>query len=225
MRPPMDGPRKKSFANMIRSRIGVLALFFAAWMLLAVGRAWYIAVPGRDRYVAAGEKMARRTVTIPAPRGRILDAGGRALVWSEHFYDLVSAVPGGGELDAGELAALNKVIPDMAPEGKMLRRNLTPGEVMGLEELIRSGVRVRIVGRNKRIAIESSVVKLLAPEWEKTYDRELSGSPGRMSVMLDRRGNWIRRSVRLLSPTIRGNDVRLERTLSELERTESGGGK
>ncbi|MBP5530534.1 MAG: hypothetical protein J6Y54_00700 [Lentisphaeria bacterium] len=222
----MDEPRKKScFASIFRSRIGLLALFFAAWMLLAVGRAWYIAVPGRAIYVAAGEKMARRTVKIPAPRGRILDAGGRALVWSEHFYDLVSAVPGSGRLDVDELVALNKVIPDMASEDKTLRRNLTPGEVMGLEELIRSGVRVRIVGRNERIAIDSPVVKRLAPGWEKTYDRELAGASGRMSVMLDRKGNWIRHSVKLISPTIRGSDVRLEQTLSELESSGSGGGK
>ena len=221
----MDGSLKNLLPNLLRSRLGVLALFFAVWMLLAVGRAWYVAVPGRNRYVAAGEKMARRTVTIPAPRGRILDAVGRELVWSERFFDLESAVPGGGELTCGEFAALDKVIPDVTREGKVLRRNLSSGEVMGLEELIRSGVRVRIVGRNERIAIDSPTVKLLAPGWERTYDRELAGASGRMSVMLDRKGNWIRQSVKVLSPMVRGKDVRLDRTLPELEKSGAEAGK
>ena len=222
----MNGHRKINCCTyVLRSRLGVLTLFFAAWMLLAVGRAWYVAVPGRNRYVAAGEKMARRTVTIPAPRGRILDAGGRVLVWSERFFDLESAVPGGGKLTCEELAVLNKVIPDVKLEGKVLRRNLSFGEVMGLEELVRSGVRVRIVGRNERIAVDSPMVKRLASGWEKTYDRELGGAPGRMSVMLDRKGNWIRQSVKVLSPMIEGRDVRLERTLPELERSDTEAGK
>jgi hypothetical protein len=46
-----------------------------------------------------------------------------------------------------------------------------------------------------------------------------------MSVMLDRKGNWIRQSVKVLSPMVRGKDVRLDRTLPELEKSGAEAGK
>ena len=44
--------------------IGAMLFWF---LLLALGRAWYIAVPGRARYAAIGEKMARRVFRIRVP--------------------------------------------------------------------------------------------------------------------------------------------------------------
>ena len=232
----MDGDKNhNAYDPIVRRRILVLAAVFAAWLLVALGRAWYIAVPGRGGYIAAGERMARREVIVPASRGRNLDADGVALAWSEHFYDLVSIAPKRVPLDRDEIAALKKVIPDLDPAGKPLRRALTPGEVMGLEELIRSGVRVRIIVRNERIVIDSSKIRWLVGEvdavagglrgvsgWEKEFDRELSGSPGRMSVMFDRNRNWIRSSVKVLKPMTGGRDVRLPYTLRELEARKEG---
>ena len=226
----MDNDVKKAGGGIVRRRVTVLAVLFALWLLPALGRAWYIAMPGRDKYIAVGENMARRTVIIPAVRGRILDADGVALAWSEHFYDLETTATGSAP-DAEELAALRKVIPDLKPDGRVLRRNLTPGEVMGLEELIRSGARVKIVARNERIVIDSPEIRrrvgVVRREtgvtrgmsgWEKEFDRELAGSPGRISVMLDRDRNWIRSSVKVLSPMTKGRDVRLKQPLRELER-------
>ena len=172
--------------------------------------------------------MSRRDVTIPASRGRILDAAGVALAWSEHFYDLKSTARA---LSDEETAALKKLFPEMKTDGEYLRRNLTPGEVMGLEELIRSGVRVRIVARNERIVIDSPEVRRLVGEvrlesgkfrgisgWEKEFDDELSGSPGRMNVMLDRNRNWIHSTVRVIRPMVEGRDVKMDLTLRELEK-------
>ena len=226
----MDCENKESYDRMIRIRIIALAVVFSAWLLIALGRAWYLAVPGRNKYTDLGEKMARSVVTIPAPRGRILDADGVMLAWSEHFYDLETAVPGSALNDA-EIAALKKLIPDMDTGKKPLRSNLTPGEVNCLKEMIRSGVRVKIVPRNERIVIVSPeprrrVGSVKRTEkgsfrgvsgWEKEFDRQLSGSPGRISVMLDRKRNWIHSSVKVLTPMVPGQDVRLRQKLRELE--------
>ena len=226
----MDDELNAAYDGRMRKRICALAVCFAAWMLLALGRAWYIAVPARDGYMAAGERMARREVTIPASRGSILDADGVELAWSEHFYDLVSTATPRRALSAEEVAALKKILPSLDESGEYLRRNLTPGEVMGLEELIRSGVRVRIVVRHERRVVDSPNVRRRVggvrrergitrgeAGWEKEFDRELSGSPGRMSVMLDRNRNWIRSSVKVLKPTRDGSDVGVQWTLRELE--------
>ena len=229
----MDGDEKNAHDQIVRRRVVMLAVLFALWLLPALGRAWYVAVPGRDKYIAFGENMARRTMTIPAVRGRILDADGVVLAWSEHFYDLESTAPG-GRLDDEELAALKKVIPNMNSSGKTLRRNLTPEEVMSLEELIRSGVRVKIIARNERIVIDSPAIRRRVGAvrmangtmrgvsgWEKEFDRVLAGSPGRMSVMLDSKHNWIRSSVKVLNPMAKGGDVRLKQSLRELEKTDA----
>ena len=209
----------------------MLSVLFAIWALIALGRAWYIAVPGRGKYIAVGEEMARRDVTIPASRGSILDADGVVLAWSEHFYDLVSIAPKRVPLTGDEVGALKKVIPDLDANGRTLKRNLTPGEVMGLEELIRSGVRVRIVVRNERIVIDSPEIRRRVGQvrvdaggirgvsgWEKEFDGELAGSPGRMNVMLDRNRNWIHSSVKVIKPMTGGRDVRLKYPLRELEK-------
>ena len=232
----MDGDEKNAHDKIVRGRVVILAVLFALWLLPALGRAWYVAVPGRGKYIAFGENMARRTVTIPAVRGRILDADGVALAWSEHFYDLESTAPG-GRLGDDELAALKKVIPNMSSKGKKLRRNLTPGEVMSLEELIRSGVRVKISVRNERIVIDSPEIRRRVGAvrmengvmrgvsgWEKEFDRELAGSSGRMSVMLDSEHNWIRSSVKVLKPMVKGGDVRLKQSLRELEKPDAEAG-
>lgn len=222
---------KNSGDAVIRRRACAVGAVFSAFLLLALGRAWYIAVPGRGKYIAVGEEMARRDVTIPASRGSIISADGVALAWSEHFYDLVSIAPKRVPLTGDEVAALKKVLPDMETDDKIIKRNLTPGEVVSLEELIRSGVRVRIVARNERIVIDSPEIRRRVGQvrveaggirgisgWEKEFDGELSGSPGRMNVMLDRNRNWIRSSVKVIKPMTGGKDVRLKYPLRELEK-------
>ena len=207
-----------------------MAALFAVWLAVALIRAWYIVVPAGSGYIAAAERMARREVTIPAPRGRIMDADGVALAWNEHFYDLVPIAPQ-RTLSHEELAALKKILPGLDTDGEYLRRNLTPGEVVNLEELIRSGARIRIVARHERIVIDSPEVRRRvgnvrmergvirgASGWEKEFDRELAGSSGRMSVMFDRNGNWIRSSVRILKPMREGVNVKVKESLRELER-------
>lgn len=231
----MSDAEKNSYDRMMRLRVGAVAAVFAALLALALGRAWYIAVPGRGKYIAAGEEMARRDVTIPAFRGSIIDADGVTLAWSEHLYDLVSIAPGRVPLTGDEVAALKKIVPGVETAGKTLKRNLSPGEVMSLEELIRSGVRVRIVARNERIVIDSPEVRRRVGEvrlesggvrgisgWEKEFDRELAGSPGRVSVMLDRNRNWIRSSVKVLKPMTEGRDVRVDYSLRKSEKGKTG---
>ena len=229
-----DEPKNNGGAVSGR-RVCVVAAVFAAFLLLALGRAWYVAVPGRGKYIAVGEEMARRDVTIPASRGSIISADGVVLAWSEHFYDLVSIAPKRVPLTGEEVSALKKVLHDMDANGKIIKRNLTPGEVMSLEELIRSGVRVRIVVRNERIVIDSPEIRRRVGQvrggaggprgvsgWEKEFDGELSGSPGRVNVMLDRNRNWIRSSVKVLKPMTKGKNVKLKFTLGELEKCETG---
>ena len=233
----MGDVEKADFDRLLRRRVLILAAIFSVWGVVALARAWYIAVPGRARFIAAGEKMARRTVEMPAARGRILDANGVRLVWSERFYDLISLVPEAETLSDDELADLKSVLADLTADGRVLRRDLTADELLRLEAPLKSGIRARIVSRDVRSVVSSPAVRRLAGElrfrnggwhgasgWEAEFDSELSGVPGRLSVLLNRHRNWIPASARILSMPVPGRDVLLKQTLNELERMETGGG-
>ena len=219
------------FSAMFRRRTLMLCVFFALWALAAVLRTWYIAGPGRDRFIAVGERTARRTFLLPAPRGGILDSQGVRLVWSERFYDLVALLPEGETLTGEELAVLAAAVPGVSRDSGVLLRGLAPGEVLALEKPLRSGaVRARIVPRDERMMIDSPAVRRLAGEvvrrdgvwrgvsgWEAKFDDELAGTPGSFTVLLDRRRNWIPATLRMLESPEPGRDVMLDRRLRELE--------
>ena len=232
----MDAADGKKRALMPLRRVRILFAVLLLWGAAAAARGWYIAVPGRAHFIAVGEKMARCTVVIPALRGRILDADGVPLVWSEYFYDLESAVPVSA-LYPREVAALREVLSEMEPDGEVLRRGLTARELLALEPLVRRGIRVRVVRREERIVIDSPAVRGHAGAvrrengvsrgvsgWEREFDGRLAGRPGRLTVLLDRHRNWIASSAKFLIRPAAGSDVRLERRLGELEAEHKGAG-
>ena len=68
-----------------RLRLGVLAVIIASLFAALLARAWYLQVVQAPtaRLEANGNRV--RTVTIPAPRGRILDRQGRPLVVNQEI--------------------------------------------------------------------------------------------------------------------------------------------
>ena len=207
----------KSLRNVMERRMRILAAFFCLAVLTAGARAWYIACYRRQEFIAAGEKAARRSFTLRARPGRILDASGLRLVWHERYYDLVSTRSHGMKLDDWELDELRAAVGWIDPDSGVLRRNLNADEVMALEGVLRSGVRARIAVRDERMTVDSPAVRRHACEWEIEYARLLGGSDGVVTVMLDRFGRWIHSTVRIEKPPRPGEDLRLKKTLEELE--------
>lgn len=223
--------------RIVRRRTRILCWFFLLWILAAAARAWYIAVPQRRHFIAEGEKTARREFLIPAQRGKILDADGVRLVWSERFYDLAAAVDDGECLSAEELRILGEAVPGIQSGSGVLRRALTPDEVMKLEVPIKSSrVRARIVPRDERLTVDAPAIRRRSGEvirrddawhgvsgWELEFDSELAGEPGCFTVLLDRRRDWISSTLKVVRTPTPGRDVRLPHTLKEL--TAEGGEK
>ncbi|MGH3472143.1 MAG: penicillin-binding transpeptidase domain-containing protein, partial [Nocardioidaceae bacterium] len=63
-----------------RLRLMVVQVMVLSLFITLFARLWYVQVMGGHSYQAAAESNAVRTVAIPAPRGLIVDAEGRALV-------------------------------------------------------------------------------------------------------------------------------------------------
>ena len=213
----MSSDTAKSLKFVMERRMRLLAVLFALAVAAAGVRAWYIACYRQQEFIAAGELAARRTFALPARRGRIFDASGLRLVWHERYYDLVSTRPGDMALDDWELEELRSVLGALDGVSGRLRRNLGAGEVVALESALRSGVRARIAVRDERITVDSPAVRRHASEWEIEYARQLGGGDGAVTVMLDRFGRWIPSTVQITRPPRPGVDVRLKRTLEELE--------
>ncbi len=207
----------KSLKFVMERRMRVLAVLFVLAVAAAGARAWYIACFRRQEFIAAGEKAARRTFTLPARRGRIFDASGVRLVWHERYYDLVSTRGDDLALDDWELNELRAAAGPLEGASGRLRRDLKAGEVVALEGPLRSGVRARIAVRDERMTVDSPAVRRHAYEWEIEYARQLGGSDGAVTVMLDRFGRWIPSTVQVTRPPRPGVDVRLKQTLEELE--------
>lgn len=215
----------------------MLALFGAGFTVCAV-RGCRLAGPERAAIIAKGEKTARVRRNLPARRGRILDREGKVLVWSEIYFDLRYNADGENELSEDEqqtLIALFGKIDLQSGPGTVLHRHLTPEELLALEPLLRRGAPLKVTVRHERMRCNSDAVRRLAGTvevrhgtqcgvsgWELEHELTLRSIPGEYSVLLDRFGKYMPKSFRLISKPQEGQDVRLPRTLEELEKEESG---
>ena len=211
----------------------MLALFGAGFLVCAV-RGCRLAGPEREAIIARGEKTARVRRSLPGKRGRILDREGKVLVWSETYFDLRYNADGENELSEDEqqtLIALFGKLDLQAGPGAVLRRHLTPAELLALEPLLRRGAPLKVAVRHERMLCNSEAVRRLAGAvevrqgtqcgvsgWELEYELSLRSIPGEYSVLLDRFGKYMPKSFRLISKPQEGQDVKLDKTLEELEK-------
>ena len=187
----------------------MLALFGAGFLTCAV-RGCRLAGPERAAIIAKGEKTARVRRSLPGKRGRILDREGKVLVWSEVYFDLRYNADGENELSEDEqqtLIALFGKVDLQAGPGAVLRRHLTPGELLALEPLLRRGAPLKVAVRHERLLCNSDAVRRLAGTvevrhgaqcgvsgWELEHELTLRSIPGEYSVLLDRFGKFMPKS-------------------------------
>lgn len=204
-------------------RLNRMFVFFAVWSIIVMFRVFWIAGPRREYFIAEGEKIARIEGALPALRGRILDRRGIPLAWSERYYDLAATSSADAAAVTETRAALREVLPRLAADAAppVWFRGLSPSELLALEPIVRSGaVPVTIRMREERIAVNSPALRdrlgrcelrggmlIGVSGLEREYDRQLAGTPGRFSVMLDRWRRWIPASWKLLRPAVPGGDV------------------
>ena len=220
-----------------RIRAAVFFLLLLVWAAAALVRAMWLAGPRSAEYIAQGEKMARFHGMLPAMRGRILDRAGRTLAWSERYFDLYLTLPEGSEPEEEIFEAVRRAIGEQAfPKTgtgmpMLLKRDLSPAELLALEPAVKNSRAFRIRSRVERIAVSNPAARsrlgtvrnengelVGASGLEAEFDARLRGRAGRFEVMLDRRRNWISGSWKLLAEPVPGEDVRLDVTLETLMR-------
>lgn len=222
-----------------RFRSAVLLTFFVLWAVLAVFILYRRTVTDGERLLSNSESFARREGVLPAARGRILDADGVPLAWTELHFSLYLYKSQNGI--SGKLKAFlaNRFhiteIPDFSPDQEEIRLlNELPvssaGELESLFAVSEQFPSLRIRTRHRRIHVDYPQVAARLGDcsedengiphgisgWEKEYDRELSGSAGTFSVMRDRKGKWMPGTTRIKKMPVPGKDVMLKVTLADL---------
>lgn len=76
-------------SSSVRLRLGVVGIVVTSLFGVLFARLWYLQVLASPEFEVAASTNQRRIVTIPAPRGRILDRNGKVIV-DNRFANVVS---------------------------------------------------------------------------------------------------------------------------------------
>jgi cell division protein FtsI (penicillin-binding protein 3) len=189
----------------VRRRLSIVAGFGIAWMLLIGGRFYHLQVFRYDHYANKAERQQQRVITLDPPRGTIYDAQGRELAVSIQV-DSLYAVP--TEIDDPAAAArdLAQLVPGL--DAAKLARQLGSGrEFAWLARKLDPPVadKVRALGlkglyflpETKRYypmgELAAQVLGYVGTDnhglagLELVYDREITGKPGKRTVLRDAR--------------------------------------
>src|SRR5688500_18720008 len=75
-----------------RLRLTFLTLLVVSLFILLFARLWFLQVMAGERYAEMAEGNAIRTISIEAPRGKILDRNGRPIV-RNRYANVISVKP------------------------------------------------------------------------------------------------------------------------------------
>ncbi len=222
-----------------RFRAAVLLTFFVIWATVAAVTLCRRTVTESAAPAERSETFARKEGVLPAARGRILDAAGVPLAWTElHFSLFLHKSPNGISDPLKTFLQTRfgvKEIPDFSPEQEsLLLLDELPvnseKELSGLLAIPEQHPQLEIRTRHKRIRVDYPQVAALLGEceadengiphgisgWEKEFDEQLCGTEGTFSVLLDRNGKWMPGTMKMVSMPAAGKDVTLPVTLREL---------
>ena len=194
----------------------ILALLIL-WSIVALGKAFYLAGPGRSSRIEQAFKMASGRGRIPAQRGTVFDRDKTPVIWDEMRFELTAK----RDLKPSEIRRINQVlgynIPRADADSRLLLSDLSPDDIKALQELIQQGFPIKITCKRERIFAISAHSRSRLEKIEAEHLDKLTGTDGSYIVLLDRFRNWIPGSFRLISKPVPGEDVIIKESISELE--------
>ena len=231
-------------AAAYKIRTVVILAVLIIWAAGAVVKLYLHSVRNRETLLRKARLMAWRQADIPAQRGRILDRGGKLLAGDELRCDLfLDALPRRPGRAGNLIRQLHRTFPGLkleigpdTPFPICLKERLSAGEIRRFRQIFRGFPEIRILGGfERRCHADPSMRELIGETalndlkervgisgLEQHHDLLLSGKPGRLVVMLDRNGNWIYDTLRIVKQPENGRDLRLDHTLEELRGNRTG---
>jgi cell division protein FtsI/penicillin-binding protein 2 len=216
-------------------RSAILLVVVLLWTMTAITFHAYYAALARDKYLAAGNRIAIRHGTYDGGRGRILDRNGSPLAWSERRFDIfLFKIPEDKEVLNGMMERIKQVLPEagclrMKQGFYLIQSDIPPEKILDLEPLLNLFPDLKILPRVDRCVMDYQEVRSLIGKTqikegilvgvsglEREYNGELTGTQGQYEVMLDRHKNWVRNTWQLIKKAAPGKDVKLNVILSDL---------
>ena len=210
--------------QQFRLRLILVAAAMGFWMLLILGRTFFLIGPERAENLQKGEQLARKSGLIPAVRGKIIDRDGTVLAWSERYFDL--KLKPGKTLQKKTSVFLTEVLGTVEPHEDFICQNLSGEEFAALQSHIRKYPELQLTSRVERRTLPEESLKKQIGECreidgiltgvsglEKEYDEHLRGQAGKYEVLLDRYRNWIGRSLNITLQPHNGKDIVLMQNL------------
>ncbi|MBQ9338031.1 MAG: hypothetical protein IJS14_12125 [Lentisphaeria bacterium] len=231
--------------NAYKIRTAIVFVILLVWAGGAAFRVYALSVRDRDELLRQARTLAWREAVIPARRGRILDRDGVALARDVYCCDLVlDTLPDSPQRKVRLFAALHREFPNCPAKidekalPYCLKSSLTAEEIRRYSELFHAFREIRVEGTFERWRDPHPAVRRLVGEivlndrkervggsgLEQNNDLTLSGKPGQIRVMLDRHGNWVRDTLRVIRQPRNGEDLRLDVSRAEIIRQEEGTG-
>lgn len=220
-------------------RTAVILTILLAWAGIAAAKVYHYSVGERQMLLKKSHPIAWRQAKLPARRGRILDRDGVVLAEDVFCCDLLLfRLPKEKERRKNLLKKLRVTAGEAEhPENlgnlpAVWRKNLTAEEIAKFTRIFRGYPEIHTAGRLERRYNAAPIVQKQLGETieddeqkrygisglELKYDRELSGRDGKIRVMRDRNGSWIYETLQVIRQPKNGRDVRLDKTLAELEK-------
>jgi cell division protein FtsI/penicillin-binding protein 2 len=223
-----------TFSYKLRSAF--LLVFLFVWSILLLCKIFSCAVLRRPDLLQKSNLLAWREGTIPARRGRILDKNSAVLAKDNFRCDLVMEYyPQHPYREKRLLRKLRIMDRNFSIRPKdtifpcVLKTGLDLQEIRYYRTLFLGNPEVRVQGYFERetlpglekilgtTAINDQKESVGISGLEKTHDLTLSGKSGHFVVMLNRRGQWVNETLRILSQPVNGRDIRLPQSTEELQ--------
>ncbi len=124
--PASRTPATEAQLESTRLRLTFLSLLVVSLFLLLLARLWFLQVMAGERYASLAEGNAVRTLSITAPRGKLLDRNGKQIV-DNRYAMVVSVEPSEMGPRAGKILADVADLLGMSP--KEVRREISSSQV------------------------------------------------------------------------------------------------
>ena len=212
--------RPDDWQEVLRRRLLVGLLAFGAWFLAIESRLVYLQVMQHERQVELAERQQNLTITAHPQRGEIRDREGRVLAYSVDA-DTIYAVP----KDIDDAAAIATSLCNALDACSEARRRIIErrlGQEKEGREFVYVGRKVSPEAARRVAALDIKGVGFLREDRrfypnrelaghligyvgmdnqglggiESTYDREISGRPGKVLIQIDARGRALSRVER-----------------------------
>ncbi|MDD4817075.1 MAG: hypothetical protein PHI85_03795 [Victivallaceae bacterium] len=225
--------------NRIGLRMNIMLGLFGLWLLAVLVSLFNIGIFQRDEYLRRGDDIAVRQFFIPPQRGRIFDKKRTVLAWSERYFDLTVDA---GAAESGEWPAIREslagVLPnipekpaakDSSAKNIVLFRGVPVDALSQLKTPLGRFHSLRIQPRVERRVYDDPAVRRLIGEVanydncltgvsgvEQQYDRTLSGVAEIYEITVDKYGNEILSTRKVLQKPRAGYPVVLPFTLEDI---------